>query len=211
MQKSQAWLLLAMAITVVVYWVGLSGPFVLDDQYNLEILQRWKEGEATLHAVLFDGRSGMFGRPFAFATLALGAGLGGYAPFVFKLGNLIVHLLIGGVVFALIRRIALRDPHMAGRAGTIAVLVATLWLLHPLNVGTVLYAIQRMAQLSVLCMLAGMWLYLAMRNRITTRSDDRSAVATLFIGIPLLLVTGFLSKENALLLPALCLVLELGC
>jgi len=211
MQKSQAWLLLAMAITVVVYWVGLSGPLVLDDQYNLEVLQRWLKGEATLHAVLFDGRSGMFGRPLAMASLALSAGLGGYAPFAFKLGNLLVHLLIGGVVFALIRRIALRDPHMAGRAGTFAVLVATLWLLHPLNAGTVLYAVQRMAQLSVLCMLSGMWLYLAMRDRITTRSDERSAVATLFIGIPLLLVAGFLSKENALLLPALCLVLEFGC
>jgi protein O-mannosyl-transferase len=200
-----------MAITVVVYWVGLSGPLLLDDHYNLEVLQRWLIGKATLQTVLFDGRSGMFGRPLAMASLALSAGIGGYTPFAFKLGNLLVHLLTGGVVFALIQRIATRDPHMAGRAGTIAIVVATLWLLHPLNASTVLYAIQRMAQLSVLCMLAGMWLYLAMRDRITARSDDRAAVATLFIGIPLLLMAGFLSKENALLLPALCLVLELGC
>ena len=204
-------LLMAALVTVCVYWVGLRGPLLLDDHYNLEVLQRWLQGETPLRAVLFDGRSGMFGRPFAMASLALSAWLGGYAPFAFKLGNLLVHLLTGGLVFALVRRIALCDPRMAGRAGIVAALVATVWLLHPLNAGTVLYAVQRMAQLSVLCMLAGMWFYLAMRDRITTRSHHRTAVAMLFFGIPLLLVAGFLSKENALLLPALCLVLELGC
>lgn len=204
------WLLLAMLLACAAYWPGLHGPLLLDDHYNLEVLQRWLQGEASLRAVLFDGRSGMFGRPFAMASLALSAWLGGYAPFAFKLGNLLVHLLTGGVVFALIWRVTLRDPRMAGNAGLVAALVAALWLLHPLNASTVLYVVQRMAQLSALCMLIGMWLYMVMRERIAARSDP-VAIALLFTGIPALLVLGFLSKENTLLLPALCLVLELGC
>ncbi|MDR7097749.1 hypothetical protein J2X04_000096 [Lysobacter niabensis] len=209
MQKSQAWLLLAMAITVAVYWVGLSGPLVLDDHYNLEVLQRWLMGKATLHAILFDGRSGMFGRPLAMASLALSAWLGGYTPFAFKLGNLIVHLLCGGAVFLFVRRIARLDVRLREPAGAIAATVATLWMMHPLQASTVLYSVQRMAMLSTLCTLLGLWLFVAMRERLQ-RGKDRAALIGLFAGVPMLTAAGFLAKENAVLLPALCLVVELG-
>jgi hypothetical protein len=203
-------LLLASAIlTVAVYWTGLNGPLLLDDHYNLEVIQRWLDGNATLQEVLFGGRSGTFGRPLAMASLALNAWLGGYQPFAFKLGNLLVHLLVGVVSFALVRRIALRDPRLSGHASLVAAAIAALWLLHPLNASTVLYAVQRMAQLSVLCMLTGLWLYMAMRERLESR-PTQAALIVLFAGMPLLLVAGFLSKENAIVLPALCLVLELG-
>ncbi|WP_242102802.1 hypothetical protein [Lysobacter sp. M2-1] len=211
MRSPFSWLAIAIVFAAAAYWTGLTGPLLLDDHYNLEVLQRWLQGDATLREVAFEGRSGLFGRPLAMTSLALSAWLGGYQPFSFKFGNLLVHLLTGGIVFGLTRRIAMRDPRLIGVAERVAVAVAAIWLLHPLNASTVLYAVQRMAQISVLCVLAGMWLYMAMRDRIMERNDDRNAIASLIIGIPLLLIAGFLSKENALLLPALCAVLELGC
>lgn len=203
------WLLLAMIFTLACYWSGLAGPFLLDDATNLETLHLWTQGKATLTQALTSGQ-GMYGRPLAMASLMLSAVLSGYSPFAFKLGNLVVHLLCGGMIFALLFRVARRDPRLQTHASTVAVLIAALWLLHPLNTSTVLYAVQRMAQLSTLVMLIGLWTYMVLRARLQDTSDHR-ALSGIIIGIPLLTLLGFLAKENAVLLPALCLVLELGC
>jgi hypothetical protein len=202
--------LAAIFITVGAYWTGLQGPFLLDDNTNLDVIRRWLAGDVSLGDVLMSRVSSPFGRPLAMASFALSAWLSGYTPFAFKLGNLLVHLACGAVIYLLVRRIALRDPNLRSLGALVAALVATLWLLHPLQVSTVLYAIQRMAQLSAFFMLSGMWLYMAARERLE-RGPSRPALTGLFIGVPLLTAAGFLCKENALLLPALCLVLELGC
>lgn len=203
------WLCGALVLTCLVYLPGLRGPFVLDDLYNLQPIEAWLKGQVSLQALLFNGTSGMFGRPLAMATLALSASLGGFEPFAFKLGNLLVHLLCGGSIFLLVRHLGQLDPRLRGMGDGTAVLVATLWLLHPLQASTVLYSVQRMAQMSTLFVLVGLWLFVSMRSRIQ-RGPDRNTLIALFAGIPALLAAGFLSKENALLLPALCLVVELG-
>lgn len=204
------WLFIALIVTVASYWTGLHGPFLLDDEINFEVITRWVSGQASLWDVLFSNSTGTFGRPLSMASLALSAGVGGYQPFAFKLGNLAVHLACGCVVYALLRRIARRDPRLHVRANAAAAIVAALWLLHPLHASTVLYSVQRMAQLSTLLVLLGMWLYMAARMRL---DQGRSPWATigLFLGIPTLTLLGFLAKENGALLPALCLVLEVGC
>jgi hypothetical protein len=203
-------LLSALVITVVVYWTGLHGPFLLDDGSNLSVIGQWLAGQAPLHDVIFATTAAQFGRPISMASFALSAQLGGYTPFAFKLGNLLVHLACGLLLFALIRRVAGRDARLQPHADMVALLVSALWLLHPLNASTVLYAVQRMAQLSTLVMLAGMYMYMVMRERLA-QTSGRRYLAGIVIGIPLLTVLGCLAKENAVLLPALCLVLELGC
>jgi hypothetical protein len=194
---------------VAIYWIGLSGPFLLDDLTNLAGIRVWLEGGATLGDTLQSGH-GMFGRPLAMATFALSAIAGGFTPFAFKLGNLVIHLFCGAVVYALARHIARRTPAMNSYASAVALVVAALWLLHPLHASTVLYPVQRMAQLSTLGLLAGMWLYMAARGRLEERHSS-VALLGLFAGIPLLTAAAFLCKENGILLPLLCLVLELGC
>lgn len=202
--------LAAIFITIAAYWTGLQGPFLLDDGANLDVIRRWLAGEVPLGEVLMSRTSTPFGRPLAMASFAFSAWLSGYAPFAFKLGNLLIHLCCGAIIYLLVRRIALRDPNLRSLAAPAAALVAALWLLHPLQASTVLYAVQRMAQLSALFTLLGMWLYMVARERLE-RAPSTSALIGLFVGIPLLTAAGFLCKESALLLPALCLVLELGC
>jgi protein O-mannosyl-transferase len=206
----RAWLSIAILLCVASYWIGLRGPFLLDDPPNLAVIQRWLSGEISLGDMLSARTSSPVGRPVAMASLALSAWLGGYQPMAFKMGNLLVHLLCGLAAYLLVRRIALRDQRLRPFADHTAAVVAALWLLHPLQVSTVLYSVQRMAQLSTLCMLLGLWLYMVVRSRLQ-QGRSMPALTGLFIGVPLLTVLGALSKENALLLPALCLVLELGC
>ncbi len=200
---------LALSVTVLAYWTGLYGPFVLDDANNLNPILEWLRGDNTWQHALFGNASGMFGRPVSMASLMFNAWAGGYDPFAFKLGNLFVHLLCGLAGWCMLRRALEHDPNLAARADLIAALLASCWLLHPLNVSTVLYAVQRMAQISSLFTLAALWTYLAARTALE-RGQTRRAARGLFLLFPLLLIAGLLGKENTAVAPALCLVFELA-
>ena len=199
----------ALLVTVLVYWTGLYGPFVLDDANNLDPILEWLHGDNTWQHALLGNGSGLFGRSLSMATLMLSAWAGGYDPFAFKLGNLFVHLLCGFVGWQMLRRALARDPHLRRHADLAAALLAAVWLLHPLNVSTVLYAVQRMAQVSTLFTLAAVWTYLAARTALEQGRTRRAAYG-LFVWFPLLLIAGLLGKENAAVTPALCLIFEIA-
>lgn len=208
--RSARWLLAAtLLLTVLVYWAGLPGPFLLDDSNNLAPIASWLHGDDSWHHVMFSNGSGLFGRPLSMASLMLSGWLGGYTPYAFKLGNLIVHLLCGVVGWQVLRRALARDTHLTTHPDITAALLAALWLLHPLNVSTVLYAVQRMAQISTLFTLASLSVYLASRQALE-QGNGRPALAGLFMLFPLLVMAGLLGKENAAVAPALCLVFELA-
>ncbi|MEJ7808412.1 MAG: hypothetical protein WKG03_21130 [Telluria sp.] len=202
-------LLLALILTLALYWAGLSGPFIFDDAWNLEPVRLWQRGQASFLEVLFPQPSFVFSRPVAMASFALTTWLLGDTTFSFKLGNLIIHLACGVLGWLVLRRALKRELRLAPHAELIAALVAAFWLLHPLHVSTVLYAVQRMAQLSTLFALAAVWIYLVARQQLID-GKTRQAWLNLFIGFPALLVLGVLSKQNAAVAPALCLVLELA-
>ena len=195
--------------TVLAYWIGLHGPFVLDDTNNLNPILEWLHGDNTWQHALLGNGSGLFGRSLSMATLMLSAWAGGYEPFAFKLGNLFVHLLCGFVGWQVLRRVLARDQRFKAHADLTAALLASLWLLHPLNVSTVLYAVQRMAQVSTLFTLAALWAYLTARTALE-QGRIRRALVGLFVLFPLLTIAGLLGKENAAVAPALCLVFELA-
>lgn len=207
-QVSALQLLLLLAATVIVYWAGLQGPFLLDDSHNLAAVQAWLEGRGSLGDLLASKLASPYGRPVAMASFAATAAIGGFTPFAFKLGNLLVHLACGLCAFALVSRMANRDPFLARHARKAAFLVTGAWLLHPLNASTVLYAVQRMAQLSTLWMLGGMWAYMVIRERIE-RAPSVASIVVLAVAMAMATTLGFLSKENGILLPAMCLLLEL--
>lgn len=204
------WLVPIMVLTAGLYWPGLSGPFLLDDEFSLRLVHVWLQGATSWQHMLFGGSAGTFGRPLAMASLAFDAWLNGYTPFAFKLGNLGIHLLCGALVYAIVGRLSKRDPQLTPYFSWIALGVTAAWLLHPLNVSTVLYAVQRMAQVSSLFVLGGLWLYLGLRARLESKYSALTYWC-LFVAIPCATALGFLGKETALLLPALCLVLELTC
>jgi len=207
MNRTLPWLIAALLATAVVYWPGLQGAFIYDDITNFERLGPWLQGQIGWKDIVLEHAAGPMGRPLAMATFLANAGSTGMDPFYFKLTNLLLHLLIGLVVYALVFRLARRDPLIGRSPETAALLITAIWLLHPMMVGTVLYAVQRMAMLSALFTLLAMLTYLIARERIEA-GRVRSGGLWIWIGVPAFTLLGVLSKENALLAPIVCAVVE---
>ena len=207
--QARSIVLLAMMAATALYWSGLSGPFIFDDPWNLEPIRLWLDGQASIRGTIFPQASLIFSRPVAMASFMLTSWLWGDTTFSFKLGNLVVHLVCGLLGWRVLRRALMRDGRIAASAEWWAALAAALWLLHPLHVSTVLYAVQRMAQLSTLFTLAAVWIYLIARQQLID-GRARTGSFNLFVSFPLLVVLGVLSKQNAVVAPALCMVLELA-
>jgi len=203
------WLLVALALTVLVYVPGLGGPFVFDDTPNLRPIQDWLNGVTGWQEVLLGNRSGMFGRPLSMLSFIFDAKLFGMSPFSFKLTNLAIHLASGGLIYALLRKLLSRDPQLSQRATAVALATSAVWLLHPLQVSTVLYIVQRMAQLSALFTLLALLAYLHGRQGLE-QGRQSTGLAWLFLGVPMATALGLLCKENGAVAPLLCAVLELG-
>lgn len=197
----------AICAALLAYWTGLSGPFLLDDPANLSSIPAWLDGRLGLSTLIFERGGGSFGRPLSMASFAFNAWIGGYTPYSLKLGNLLIHLTCGVASYLLLARLFQKDPGLARNPRFAAAIVAALWLLHPLHASTVLYAVQRMAQLSGLAILLGLLAYVHARDRLD-KGSGKVATVTLFIGIPAMTVMGFFAKENGILLPLLCAVVE---
>ena len=200
---------IALVVTVAVYWTGLRGPFLLDDPGNLELIRLWLTGKVLLAEAILPQPSVIYSRPVAMASFVLNALVFGDSGFGFKLGNLLVHLGCGLVGYAMLRRALRLDARLAPHASLLAAVVASIWLLHPLHVSTVLYAVQRMAQLSAAFTLAAVWVFLVGRQQLAD-GRLRAAQLNLFVSFPLLVILGILSKQNAAVAPGICLALELA-
>lgn len=196
------------------YRPGLYGGFLFDDTINIVenlALKIYLFDLASLKLAAFSMGDGISGRPISMLSFALNYYLAGPAPYSFKLINLVIHLLNGLCIFiltALILGIYRRyhDPELGSeRLRWISLAVASAWLLHPLNLTSVLYVVQRMASLSALFMLLGLIAYLHGRRR---QLDGHAGwgwiLAAFFLFTPL----AVLSKENGALLPAFMLLAE---
>jgi hypothetical protein len=91
-------------------------------------------------------------------------------------------------------------------AALIALLGSAAWLLHPLNVSTVLYVIQRMTELAALCTVAGLLAYT--HGRIIVERHPTRGYIWMSAGIGVGTVVGTLAKETAALLPLYALIVE---
>jgi len=209
-------ILLAVALTVAVYFPGLSGDFIFDDGPNITENTRLQTTELTLDGIrqaAFSADSGMLKRPISMLTFWVNYYLHGLDPYWFKVTNLLVHLLTGGALFVLakfllespaMRRSVADDRSSSGTA--IALAVATLWLVHPLNLTAVLYVVQRMTSLSALFIVLGLLCYVAGRRR---QLQGRNGFTLILIGLFGFGALAVLSKENGALLPFFIVVVEL--
>jgi Tfp pilus assembly protein PilF len=227
------WLALAamLALVALAYLPGLRGPFVFDDYPNIVnnpavAVTAWTA--RSLHDAAISNTSGPLGRPVAALSFALDHyRAGGFYPLAFKLTNLAIHLLNVLLVYALAGRLARRlNADTDGRAE--ALFCALLWGLHPLNLTSVLYVVQRMTSLAATFTLAAMLCWLEARGRwgrrglddanvgIAQRSCAPTGGADRWAGTGWLaagggfFALGLLTKENAILLPLYLAVIEYG-
>ena len=125
-----------------------------------------------------------------------------------KLVNLVLHCGIGVVVYQLFSLLFRRHQWQELQATWIGAFGAALWLLHPLQLSTVLYVVQRMAQLSTLFVLLGLWLYVRTRQRMSEGAIEPAQLLQAALLWGLFFLLGIFSKENAAILPLLCLAYE---
>lgn len=188
------------------YAPGLNGPFMLDDFDNLSALEGGVGDWEDLKHYLKIGNAGPLGRPVSKLTFLLDDNSWPSSPENFKRTNLLIHILTGIFVFVFLRLVGMcffnhREANWTAMAAT------ALWLMHPMQVSTVLYVVQRMTQLSTLFVLAGVAAHVFLRLKY--REPQRIQLAWMSISISVFTLLAILSKESGALLPVLIAATEL--
>lgn len=201
-------LLALLLLTLVVFHPALSGPFVFDDFPNLENL-RQLEGHPTVDAVrrYMAAYGGNPGRPLATISFLIEDSAWPTDPAPFKRNNLLLHLIVGLLVFALARALAARLHVEEMRGDWIAIACAGMWLLQPMQLSATMLVVQRMNILSTLFMLLGLLGYL--RILAMQRMADITKVMLAGATLGLFGVLAFLCKENGILIFAYAVVLNI--
>lgn len=203
-------------MVIVVYWPGLTGPFIFDDTIHIvsnTAIALERLDFAGLRTAALSNETDPLGRPLALITFALNHYLAGgtTSAFPFKVTNLFIHLINTGLVYwltlLLFRQLATRPGfHPTKLHSWLPALVAGIWALHPIGLTSVLYVVQRMTSLSVLFILAGLITFIYGRVRV---QEGRGLGYTLMtLGLLGGVVLGLTSKETSVLLPFFMLVIE---
>ena len=162
------WRLAALVLLacLLAYGVALNGPLFFDDE--LLANQQVQIDGTTFddwRVAALSAESGLLYRPVAMLTFAINhAVVGAFTPFSLTATNVAIHLVVGALLYlfalAVLQTPALRAHRLSTyQLKVVALLAASIWLLHPIHVSTVLYAVQRMAQLSTLFTLAGLLVF----------------------------------------------------
>ena len=199
-------LLALLCTTILVYGPGLDSRFVLDDFYNLKDLDDvYTSGY--LEFIFKSGFAGPTGRPLSLLTFALQYESWPANPFAFKLINLVLHLINGVIIFFICRLLSGLIFSSNTQRQLFCLATTGFWLLHPIQLTTTLYVIQRMTQISALFSLLGLLGYLHFRLRVNT-VDNIKQYLILSVIVWFATCLALLSKENGVLLPLLILVTE---
>lgn len=205
--------LLAIVVAILaagVFSPGLGGGFLLDDDHTIVDNPLIRVEVLSLDSMMDAAASFFAGngtRPLAMMSFGLDYWRqGALDPAGFKATNLAIHALTALVLAFFLRRLLCMAGWPMPRAALVALTLALVWAVHPLQVSSVLYVVQRMQALASLFVLLALWEYLRLRQ---AEMDGRPAVLH---GLALAACWGLalLSKEDAILLPAYTLVLELA-
>jgi len=189
---------------------GIHGQFLLDDSHNLgpiaEHLQ--SPSAASAQQFVFNNKSGPLGRPVSMASFLVD--IDSMPPNVNTLvrNNIFIHLLSGLLVFWFCLLLFTEWGQNKQHAYRLALLVSAIWLLHPLQVSTYLYVIQRMTLLGGAFTFLTLIAYLKARHLFFEDFFWRKVFAALIVGLPLAL--GILSKENSFSALSLIGLIELS-
>jgi len=170
MRPVRVYPLLILTAIVVTYANSFSGPFIFDDlkwiTENAHVRQPWPLWDALQPPYGIAGT----GRPLVCLTLALNYAVSGLEPWSYHAVNLAIHASAALVLFGIVRR-TLQGPRLrerfATRASDLAVAIAILWAVHPLQTESVTYVIQRMESLMGLFLL--LTLYCVIRGHDSPR------------------------------------------
>lgn len=195
-------------VTALCYWPSITGPFIFDDTPNLQELGRHGRIDSVDKFIDFvtSGRSGPLGRPLSLASFALNGQDWPTDPLPFRLTNLFIHFTNGLLVFLLAQSL-LSTVHSRDTALKLGLACMALWVLHPLQVSTAAYVIQRMTELASMFVLAGLLCFVHGRKQLAI--SPRAGWLWILCGMAVNGLLAVLSKETGALLPLFALIIEL--
>lgn len=201
--------LLCAVLACLVFLPGLPGDFVLDDINNIVDNSGIRLQSLDLAAVrdaAFSTQIGGTIRTLPTLTFALDYFRGdGLDAGTFKATNLAIHALTTLALAWFLRSLLQVAGVAPVRARWAALALALAWAMHPLQVSSVLYVVQRMQTLATLFIVLALWAYLQARRAQVQGRPGRTG----WMLAGLLWAAALGCKEDAVLLPAYLLALEL--
>jgi hypothetical protein len=201
-------IIIIILLVIFVYAFSLTGPFVFDDFHvfvhnddfkitNLDFI--------SIKKMLASSTTGISSRPVALITLAFNSYFFGLEPFSFKLVNLCIHLVNTCLLFAVLEKLFFLGDCSKKTSKYAVVVITAIWALHPLNLTSVLYVVQRMASLAATFMLLMLICFLKMREKQIYSTDKAWRY---LIPIIFLFVLAVLTKENSVIILGIFFIIE---
>jgi Flp pilus assembly protein TadD len=191
---------LIVLVTAACYGNSFAGAFVFDDHQYIEacsyITGLWPPWQALFKVTDVS-------RPLIGYSLAVNYRLSGDSVWSYHAMNLLIHCVAALALFGLVRR-TLQSPRLATRynemAGALALVIALVWAVHPLQTQAVTYVIQRCESLMGMCYL--LTLYFAVRSFTASRRSWWVIAAALAC------VAGMLSKQVMVTAPLMVFLFD---
>lgn len=188
---------------------GFPGDFVFDDFPNIvnnQAIQMTHLDADGLSKAAFSPQPS--GSLRALPTLSFALDFwraGGAEPAAFKATNVLLQSLTALALAWMFRALLLVAKVPVQPARWIALALALAWAVHPLQVSSVLYTVQRIQTMATFFVVLALWAYLHARTAQIEGKSGRTGLLLAFLSWALALGC----KEDAILLPAYTLALEL--
>ncbi len=192
--SNQRSIVLIVLVGMIAYFNSFGGAFVFDDGYT--IVNNEKVNDITFERL-------KLGRPFIGFVNALNHLADGSNPRGYHLVNLAAHILASLTLFGLVRRTLLleRWPERVRDASRpLALGIAVLWMVHPLQTASVTYIIQRCESMMGMFYLLTMYCFV---RGATSKRPFYWYMASIFSGL-----LGSASKEVIVTAPIVILVYD---
>ena len=203
LKNSYVQLILIVSAVLLTYGFTLDVPFYLDDFSSIQenpIIYEWNGTLAQLwyYAPL---------RIIGYLSFALNYHFHHFEVSGYHVVNIIIHILAGfavfGLILGLIRTPTLQNKLTSEAKTWLPIVVALIFVLHPLQIQAVTYIVQRLASLAALFYLASLACYLQARLATSWKNMSVWALASIMLAL-----LAFLTKQNTATLPLAVLLIE---
>ncbi|WP_347454494.1 hypothetical protein ABEF86_13715 [Acinetobacter thermotolerans] len=204
------WKVIGVVMLVVALFIpGIKGGFLLDDGINIIAnyvlyIEQLSFDNLIYAALSFHDGNGS--RALPMMTFAIDYWrAGGMEASTFKTTNIIIHGITTFFLAFFFYRLLILAKWNEQTSASVALILTLVWALHPLQVSSVLYVVQRMQTLATLFLVLALWAYLCMRQ-IQLQGGRGRQYGIVAILMWLMALT---CKEDAVLFPVFTLCLEL--
>ncbi|MGX9728077.1 MAG: tetratricopeptide repeat protein [Candidatus Electronema sp. VV] len=186
-------------LLLLAYSPSMQAPFLFDDIIHIEKNSNIHIKELSCNSLK---KAAQGHRPIPMITFALNYYFSGLNPFSFRIFNIFIHFLNSIFVYF----VAKKTISLAGKSekkNLSAISIAIIWSIHPIQIQSVTYIVQRMNILAFFFSLIAIIFYFESKN------NSHSIKNYLCISLCLIsIVISIYSKQNAAIVPAVIFICE---